>query len=110
MVSLLSFYKDGFGIEYPTKVKMPLNKETINPFSLSLSCYLLFSLTVYSILYFIKDLTNRNGISKSENESRPKVKLATVVEGNPNVPLSIATTLRCKGGHYFFPWIVPLNL
>ena len=37
-----------------------------------------------------------------------KVQLATVVEGNPNAPFSIATTPRCRGGRYSFPWIVPL--
>ena len=38
-----------------------------------------------------------------------KVKLATVVEGNPKAPFSIATTPRCRGGHYSFPWITPLD-
>ena len=37
-----------------------------------------------------------------------KVKLATIVKGDPKVPFSIATTLRRKGGHYSFPWIAPL--
>ena len=37
-----------------------------------------------------------------------KVSLATVVEGNQKAPFSIATTLSCRGGHYSFPWIVPL--
>ena len=32
-----------------------------------------------------------------------QVKLATIVEGDPKVPFSIATTLRCRGGHYSFP-------
>ena len=36
------------------------------------------------------------------------VKLATVVKGNPKALFSIATTLRCKGGHYTFPWIALL--
>ena len=36
------------------------------------------------------------------------VKLATVLEGDPKVPLSIATTPRCRGGHYSIPQIVPL--
>ena len=34
----------------------------------------------------------------------------TVVEGNPKAPFSLATTLRCRGGHYSFPWIAPLYL
>ena len=39
-----------------------------------------------------------------------KVKLATVVEVNPKVPFTIATTLRCQRGCYTFPWIAPLTL
>ena len=34
--------------------------------------------------------------------------LATVVEGDSKAPFSIATTPRCRGGHYSFPWIAPL--
>ena len=37
-----------------------------------------------------------------------KIKLAFVVEGDPKAPFSIATTPRCKGGRYSFPWISPL--
>ena len=37
-----------------------------------------------------------------------KVKLATLVESEPKAPFSIATTPRCKGGHYSLPWIAPL--
>ena len=37
-----------------------------------------------------------------------KVKLATVVEGDQKAPFSIATTPRCRGGCYSFPWIAPL--
>ena len=29
-----------------------------------------------------------------------KVKLATIVEGDPKAPFSIATTPRCRGGRY----------
>ena len=39
-----------------------------------------------------------------------EVKLATVVEGNQKSPFPIATTPRCKRGHYLFPWIAPLYL
>ena len=35
-------------------------------------------------------------------------KLASVVEGDPKSPFSIATTPRCKGERYFFSWITPL--
>ena len=39
-----------------------------------------------------------------------KVKLATVVEDDQKAPFSIATTPKCRGGHYSFPWIAPLYL
>ena len=39
-----------------------------------------------------------------------KIKLATIVEGDPKANFSIATTPRCRGGCYFFPWIAPLYL
>ena len=32
-----------------------------------------------------------------------KVKLATVVEGDPKAPFSIATTPKLRGGRYSFP-------
>ena len=28
--------------------------------------------------------------------------------GDPKVPFSIATTSRCREGHYSFPWVAPL--
>ena len=37
-----------------------------------------------------------------------RYKLATVVEGDPKAPFSIATIPRCRGGRYSFPWIAPL--
>ena len=44
------------------------------------------------------------------------VKLATIVEGDPKAPFSIATTPRCTGGRYsipriapLYPWTVPYN-
>ena len=37
-----------------------------------------------------------------------KVKLMTVVKGDPKAPFSITTTPRCKGGRYVFHWIAPL--
>ena len=33
----------------------------------------------------------------------------TGVEGDQKAPFSKATTSRCRGGYYFFPWIFPLN-
>ena len=39
-----------------------------------------------------------------------KVKLATIVEGNPKDPFSIATTPRCRGGRYSFPGLLYFTL
>ena len=39
-----------------------------------------------------------------------KSKLATVVDGDQKAPFSIATTRRCRGVCYSFPWIAPLYL
>ena len=37
-----------------------------------------------------------------------KVELATLIEGDLKAPFSIATTLRCRRGHYSIPRIAPL--
>ena len=39
-----------------------------------------------------------------------KVKLVTIVEGNPKAPFSIATTPRCRGGRYSFPGLLYFTL
>ena len=39
-----------------------------------------------------------------------KVKSATVVKGDPKALFTIATTPRCSGGRYTFPWIAPITL
>ena len=41
-----------------------------------------------------------------------KVKLVTLVEGDPKAPFSIATTPRCRGECYsipLYPWSLPYN-
>ena len=37
------------------------------------------------------------------------IKLATIVEGDPKVTFSIASTLRCRGGRHSIHWIAPLD-
>ena len=39
-----------------------------------------------------------------------KVKLTTIVEGNPKAPFSIATTPMCRGGRYSFPGLLYFTL
>ena len=46
--------------------------------------------------------------SKPTRNGNIKLKLVTIVEGDPKAPFSIATTLRCRGGRYSFPRIDPL--
>ena len=41
---------------------------------------------------------------------KSKVKLATIVEGNPKAPFSIATTPMCRGGRYSFPGLLYFTL
>ena len=37
-----------------------------------------------------------------------KVNLATVIEGDPKAPFSVATTPRCRGGLFSISGIAPL--
>ena len=39
---------------------------------------------------------------------KSKLMLATLVEGDLKASFSIATTLRCRGERYSFPWVTPL--
>ena len=51
-------------------------------------------------------LNQRYGSSTQLHVNFHKVKkLATVVEGDQKALFSIATTLRCRGVRYTFPWI-----
>ena len=40
---------------------------------------------------------------------RERVKLVPLVKVEPKAHFSIATTPRCRGGRYSFPWIAPLD-
>ena len=55
-----------------------------------ISKFLLYNSYIYIYIYIVK------------------VKLGTVVEGNLKAPFSMATTPRCRGEYYSFPWIFPL--
>ena len=37
-----------------------------------------------------------------------KVKMVTIVEGDPKAPFSLATTPKCRGRCDSIPWIAPL--
>ena len=48
------------------------------------------------------------GNNNNNNNNNNKVKLATLVAGDPKAPFSIATIPRCRRGRYSIPWIAPL--
>ena len=54
------------------------------------------------------DHTKKCYIHQPESVPKNKVKLTTIVEGDLKAPFSIATTPRCRGGHYSIPWIASL--
>ena len=53
---------------------------------------------VIPLTYMLHAFSNVSKWSKVSDHSR----------GWPKAPFSIATTARCRGGHYSFPWIAPL--
>ena len=59
--------------------------------------------------YFMKQEKGRDSMDILHlHNSVSKVKLVTVDEGDQKAPFSIATTPRCRGGRYSFPWIASL--
>ena len=60
------------------------------------------------LIYLISELIMHCSYSFSSSFVVKEVKLATVIEGDPKAPFSLATTPTFKRGHYYFPWIVPL--
>ena len=69
--------------------------ELINPLSVSEYLFIAEALDVF-VTIFLLTLIN-NTVSK--------VKLATLVEGDPKTPFSIAMTQRCRDGCYSIPRI-----
>ena len=67
--------------------------------------------SLYTYISNIYDLVGFYGLSTIVGylmtNSRYK-KLVPLVEGDLKAPFSIATTQRCRGGHYSIPWIAPL--
>ena len=61
----------------------------------------------FDILSKSKDIKDA-GLKLNDMKESKLVKLATIVEGDPKAPFSIATTPRCRGGRYSIPWIAPL--
>ena len=50
---------------------------------------------------------NTDEMCHTKMNKQVKVKLATLVEGDPKAPFSSATTPRCRGERYSIPWIAP---
>ena len=60
---------------------------------------------VYQAEFFSLGERTSLGEGNHWNQTSCKVKLATLVEGDPKAPFSIATTPRCRGERKSFPWI-----
>ena len=71
--------------------------------------WVLFLLTPFTccLLFLFVEAVRGLRIERKKQEYLYK-KLATIVEGNQKAPFSTATTPRCRGGRYSFPWIAPL--
>ena len=52
--------------------------------------------------------TQKKGLAEISLVKITQKLLTTLVEGDQKAPFSIATTPRCRGGRYSFPWIDPL--
>ena len=88
-------------------------KKSVNFFTIDQSAYKHWFL----IFFFFFETCRRQYFTYCENfqKTKPKMilkiislKLATLVDGDPKAPFSIATTPRCREGSYSIPWISPL--
>ncbi len=52
---------------------------------------------------FLRDI-----MEDDKNNDKVKSEVGDLIEGAPKAPFSIATTPRCRGERYSFPWIAPL--
>ena len=74
-----------------------------------LNC-LFFNVRCCHIPFVLRACKNLRCICGGTNREVSKVKLATIVEGNPKAPFSITSTPRCKGGRYSFPGLLYFTL
>ena len=81
---------------------------TLISLSLYIYIYIHTHIDLYIHIYIYIYMDGLGGFQPTPQQS--KVKLATIVEGVPKAPFSIATTSRCRGGCYSFPWIAPFYL
>ena len=89
----LFFYSTGFLLCLHLAVKLFISLSLLLPPSLSLSLYIY----IYICIYINKYVYN-------------KVKLVTVVEGDPKTLFSIVTTPRCRWGATPFPGLFHFTL
>ena len=64
----------------------------------------LWLLVIIALDFLMIGKHNRKEIFSSVSTA---YKLATLVDGDPKAPFSIATTPRCRGGHYSIALIAP---
>ena len=72
-----------------------------------------FPIPMGQYLIYIYIFTQKYGLVYNKNiyiltQKVSKIKLATVIEGDPMSPFPIAATSRCRRGHYSFLWFAPL--
>ena len=65
---------------------------------------------IFKVLHYMATKINTLKFISFVREQYNKVKLATVVEGNPKAPFSTASTLRCRRGCYSFLWLLYFTL
>ena len=90
-----------------------INEKISNVFLILKTCVFLLWLPVFkdvdkSELLLIPNKINPTCLKNFYKSITYEVLLVTIVKGDQKAPFSIATTLRCRGECYSFPWIAPL--
>ena len=81
---------------------------SLRPFNITAYCKTQYS-RIYNYLTYFFELYLIETMAIYENILiKYKSKLATLVEGDPKAPFSIATTPRCSGGRNSILWLAPL--
>ena len=66
-------------------------------------------LIIYIYIYIYRERERERESERERERAISKFsELATVIEGDPKAPFSVATTPRCKGGRYSFSSMAPL--
>ena len=77
---------------------------------LFIQCFNWYFLLPYSGIHWNQNLFPYRHLYHTKNKTIYVCVYIVIKEGNPKAPFSIATTLKCRGKHYSFPWTAPLTL